>query len=582
MSEAVAEQKAEVAKDAIVIAEIPELIESKWAEVAIIGSRHISQEMQNGINACLNLPLWEDGDHGVRSIVLGDLRLEKEVNGDTINPLGEAYPAGKCLVIDLDNIMKRAVVRSQNEMPNVSIYAWYYTNVLISILHEMHHLSQAAAGVNLNEHPNEEDAAEEFAHEQLVEVAKFFHIEPAEWTKEPFFRDAVLHDALEGEDEQWAEHQMDMLENRLFFHRRRTEETESVKCHTIKDYIRFVFTKDDPDDEAWLGTPVPEEPVGTTAAMAVGDNSMTELVKKAADVAVTGSGPVGVNVVLPESTPNAGVDAEELEESDVIGGGYEPEDDGSFDYLLNGNQIQTETVPSTGGAQAAKLTDVAGVNQQVMSGAQFCSNCGKQLDGNFCSGCGSPAVQQAPTKTPEATGPEVLAYQPTSMDDQTPINVVHGIYFKCYNHIFSYCGPYAGGFQHGNKVYELALPLEPAEAEAIIKMDCLDLNGRWCPGTPTSVQDASGKITARLLGGTMKATKMPYYKLYINFNGKELCRLLLPQNPQKVNAQGQFSKPALAAQQGARIMYVKEGNDAIVKAGGKEWIGKIVDNRWEA
>jgi hypothetical protein len=177
-----------------------------------------------------------------------------------------------------------------------------------------------------------------------------------------------------------------------------------------------------------------------------------------------------------------------------------------------------------------------------------------------------------------------MAYPPTSMDDQTLIGVIQGIYAKCYNHIFSYCQPNPTGFAAASKVYELQLELTDQEAEAVVAMDCLDPNGRWCPKVPTKTQSLDGTITARLLGAEMLKTKLPHYKLYINANGKELCRLLLPQNPlkEKENAPGQFSKPALAAQAGARIMYVKEGNDAVIAAGGKKWIGKFVDGRWEA
>ena len=185
---------------------------------------------------------------------------------------------------------------------------------------------------------------------------------------------------------------------------------------------------------------------------------------------------------------------------------------------------------------------------------------------------------------PEPTNiaaPEVNHYNPTSMDDQTLINVIQGLYFKCYNHIFSYCGPTPNGFSHPSKVYELRLELTPEEAEAVVAMDCLDENGRWCPRLPSKVQSSDGTITARLLGSETKKDKLPSYKLYINANGQEVCRFLLPQNPLKQN-NGQFSKPALAAQSGSRIMYVFEGNDDIKRATGRNIIGKIVDGRWEA
>jgi hypothetical protein len=160
------------------------------------------------------------------------------------------------------------------------------------------------------------------------------------------------------------------------------------------------------------------------------------------------------------------------------------------------------------------------------------------------------------------------------------VNVVQALYFKAYNHIFSYCGQTNTGFSHPSKVYELQLELTPQEAEAVVSMDCLDQNGRWCPRLPSKVQGMGQTVTARILGAETKSTKLPYYKLYINANGRELCRMLLPQNPLKQNG-GQFSKPALAAQSGSRIMYIFEGNDDIARATGKKVLAKIVDGRWE-
>jgi hypothetical protein len=189
---------------------------------------------------------------------------------------------------------------------------------------------------------------------------------------------------------------------------------------------------------------------------------------------------------------------------------------------------------------------------------------------------GQPVGTNVQPDAPIVSAPEVNVYNPTSMDDNTLVAVIQGIYAKIYDHIFGYCGAYAGGFTHPSKVYELQIQLDEREAEAIVKMDCLDANGRWMANFPTKYEH-EGQVKARILGATTKTTKMPYYKLYINANGRELCRFIIPQNPQKRSANGQFSKPALAAQSGSRILYIMEGNDQIVQAGGKKVLCKIVD-----
>jgi hypothetical protein len=555
----------------------PLYIPTAFADVAVYGWECVSKTMLNVVSMFLNLPLWlKAGDHGVRVLTLGELGLKKPHQA-------EMWPHGQHIGVDLENIFQSAVKRTQTTQPSASIYTWYILNVLISVLHEAFHLSSWAAGENIGN----EDEAEEWAIEQLIDIAKTFNVEPDEWTNEPFFKDSVLGVGL-GElgSEDWAEHQKHMLDNRLFFFKPEADGELAVKYHTFKSYIHGLMTNDKPDDESWMGEPIVVPPIAKAVAeinpadgpqvAVVGGatGAMNIMADQAANMGViTPVASEAIPMPAPEAAPSVVVPESPREfmhhqasgnrdfENVVAQECYEDMEDISgmddtdkvYDYVereITGQPQRFIPTPITPPATGAP-------------GTPFIMN-------------GQPVGTNVQPDAPIVSAPEVNVYNPTSMDDNTLVAVIQGIYAKIYDHIFGYCGAYAGGFTHPSKVHELQIQLDEREAEAIVKMDCLDANGRWMANFPTKYEH-QGQVKARILGATTKTTKMPYYKLYINANGRELCRFIIPQNPQKRSANGQFSKPALAAQSGSRILYIMEGNDQIVQAGGKKVLCKIVD-----
>ena len=576
MSEAAPKQAEAVAYDE------PRFINTKWAAVAFYGWQNISANLLEVLAMCLNLQFWNDGDHGVRVVHLR--------SGFSENPsrLGECWLNGQGIGINLGRIFERACERTQAELSSTSVYSWYLMNIAVTMMHEAHHLSQLVLGEDLaaprgKGSKDEESAAEAFAIGSLIDLAKTFKVEPVEWADEPFFKDRWLSaDVQETDQQEWLDVQCHMLDNRLFLFRPESEGHTEIKIHTFKDYLHF-FSGDQPGDESWMGEPIPVPPI----AKAVAEINPAD----GPQVAVVGGATAAMNVMADQAanmgviTPSAEVVA--ALDPTAIAMGYEPapaaapavevpsinsdsafyedyEDmdgeegmqDDAIQQLMSSPGPQTYTVPNTGGAMASVPTTGA-------PGTPFIMN-------------GQPVGTNVQPDAPIVSAPEVNVYNPTSMDDGTLVAVIQGIYAKIYNHIFGYCGPYAGGFTHPTKVYELQIQLDEREAEAIVKMDCLDANGRWMANFPTKYEH-EGQVKARLLGATTKTTKMPYYKLFINANGRELCRFIIPQNPQKRSANGQFSKPALAAQSGSRILYIMEGNDQIVQAGGKKVLCKIVD-----
>ena len=109
---------------------VPQFIPTKWAAVAVYGWENISKQMLEIIGMCLNLPFWEDGDHGVRVICIGEFGLKDG------HP-AECWEGPNVIALDLGNLFASAADRCQTVQVNSSIFAWYTSNMLLSMLHEV-------------------------------------------------------------------------------------------------------------------------------------------------------------------------------------------------------------------------------------------------------------------------------------------------------------------------------------------------------------------------------------------------------------------------------------------------------------
>ena len=116
------------------------------------------------------------------------------------------------------------------------------------------------------------------------------------------------------------------------------------------------------------------------------------------------------------------------------------------------------------------------------------------------------------------------------------------------------------------------IALAEEETKVIVFFAFLDANNRWTPKIDT-------KITKCVRGFVTKTTSLPMYKIFINVNGEEHVRIMVPQNPAKRNASGELTRTAAMARQGTRIMHIMDGADT--PAGTKSnYIYKIVDGNF--
>lgn len=168
--------------------------------------------------------------------------------------------------------------------------------------------------------------------------------------------------------------------------------------------------------------------------------------------------------------------------------------------------------------------------------------------------------------TADQSGHINTPYQNNNISKEVFQQTIFGVFNKIYNHIFTNCGRLLNSdlaFQNPEAVATMTITLTDIEKSVVVKMDCLSENGRWCPKMDTN---------EGLRGFVMKNAKIPAYKLYVNFNGQEYIRLVLPQNTAPKD--GSYSRTALMARAGNCIMYVKDDQSG-------KFTYKCVDGNWQ-
>lgn len=507
----------------------PAFISTPFGPVVVFGHHLVSKKDLIILEHCLNFPDAEEvrGNNTIKSIVFRDDNKPKAPDGTPV--LGNVSFDHNSISINLLKIVSDAILEAQNK-PEVAIIASFHRNLLMTILHEIHHLS------SLDEFPTdpvaaqkEEDDAEEWGKEMIFRLAKTVDIEPAHHSESSFLAGQLMELLMEKDDE-WSIKQRDMLDNHMFYHLPdKKSDKREVTIHSFKEYMKFQAP--DFEDKVWENTtingvisaptPAVEQPPATPAMVTAAFNPISE--------------------VNPVINPVSMEDEGWMEIPEAFG------DHGEVIY----DDFPAQTPEAAFTPQFGSATSMQAYAQKYQTPAQ------------------PMPQQQAQPKAP------VKVYPETGFTEEQTAEIVKTVYFKCYNHFFGPCGPRVDSdraFEFPEMVYQMGIPLTEQEKQVVVKMDCQDVQARLCDNMPTSGGFLHGKMTSRI--------KLPVYKLYINMNGYELCRMLMPQNTAKDNGQGGLSKQALAARAGNRIMYIKEGNDNIIKAGGEVWRHKIINGEF--
>lgn len=508
-------------------------------EVAVFGA-----EMVGGGRAIKNLDIVLQEmsrklgrPHNVNSVVFS-LTAPK---GDLAN----CAMASRAICVNIMHTFCRSYdkITEETKMAGISINALFWHNVYVSYIHEALHLDD----------PNlpEEDISTA-AKAMAFEIVRDYALEPGSCE---FMRGQMAELAIGAKEGDFFDTQKKMFDEGLFYWFKPTAEILELKLKSFRSYMHWASAAAD-DDIRWISPP---------KMLAAQIHTPAEVVVQPAQVMTAGASTVSPTFIPPNSEVI-------MDDQSVYKGVYNDHIDDGGDYFDDGEMMagDSQFVGSDGDYEDDEYTAPIGA---MMAFAQ--ATMPAPTAQPAAPSTAFPAFTQTPA--PVATVTNMVADQHSAVKvtlpktgltfDQTSV-IARGVYSKCFNIIFGLCGQLSNSekaFSNPNEVSTNIIPLTDVEKQVVVAMNCF-MNGRWVK-IPT---------TNGLIGFVGKIKELPTYKLFLNMDGAEACRLVLPQNPGKRDNNGQYSKTAIMAQGGAKILYIMEGDDNAKANGAKQYICKAV------
>ena len=482
----------------------PTAITTPTGLIMVWGFEHVSTKMLDVLKTMLSHDAFERVYHGVKSVVFRTDGYPKK--GD--KAICASFAPDTCgISINLEKTLERTIDRSLDH-PETSLFASWWIEMVLNFGHELHHgvrwnTDRTKLYGNNEMLSDEEDRAEKYCNEIIVELAQEYDIEMPSIEEETWFNSQII-ELFSGKDEsdEWAASQKRMITEKVIW-AHESKDSEAIAIHTFKDLVCLI-SNGNIEAEEWNKPTILLKPNVPTLDEQLNGKKIT---KNAAGEQGEIVPPTQPAVIDPANSCFAsGVFVDEDEDYSDI---YE-EGEGEYyddDTIPTSNQVTPQAV------QPATITQ--------------------------------PAANAAPfdhQQPAAATDPQY--------DIATVNRIAQGVYMKMYNFIFRNCGPLRDsdvGFSNPEAVLTTPLLLTPEETAIFVTMDHMDINGRWCKDVST----ANG-----LLGKVMKNTKLPAYEVVLNINGTIHRRLLIPQNPNK-NKNGVLTQRALEARGGNAIAYIK-------------------------
>lgn len=555
------------------------VVETTAADVAVYGAKLIGKKALSNMAIILNAL----ENHGVRSVtfstevprgMVADCHIDS--GSVTINMM-ETF--GKSFETCLDKEKQGAI--------SVSFLFWH--NIYASIIHESLHLQSP-------EMPEKE--IETDAIKMLFLIAKMYNIEPG---KSPFVTEQ-MNELLSNDNDKFILVQKAMWEAGESFTNGKTRLT------TYREFAHL-FSGDKEDDPEWNQKPknkfIPVRMPEETVPLPTAPDPFNSYQKY---VPAVGSAPTPAPATFIAPTGNADLffqpdymkdTSEYTGDFDIDGMEVGETDEGIADDDEFGMAFMEMQFNAMSGGQPMQPINIPPA-QDVLPQQQFITATPEQLeqikafilDGNVYlphehSMIGTP--QQLLTLTNELLGDNTPAQAPatvglipnnqeqiirtlpkTGLTPERTGEIMRGVYTKCFNQIFGDCGQQLSSdtaFICPEAVLR-PIALTPEEQSVITGFNC-HINGKWC---------RSEVINGNICGFVGGIKHLPTYKLFINMDGIEVCRLVLPQNPAKMHGANLSPKAALA-RKGVAIVYIMEGDDAAKNAGAKQWLYKAVIER---
>ncbi len=541
------------------------VIPTDGRNVLLVGADLVSPKFIAVLQALINF-VADGRDLGLNMVVLRDDNLPVNADGHI---LGEVSFNTGAISINLEEVLSRSY-ESAMEFDNVSIYPVWWNNQLLGVIHELVHMLQMRDSASpkdwlvslLANTDGFADKTERDCREVAIELyeafVQNFECEPPPWHEEVYFARYVV-DLLSGEDGKNAQ-QVEWLDGRVMVY----VEIDEKPC-PITDFRGYAaMNSENPEDEAWnkadrivlLSDDVvtPSAEVTNTYQQLVDDNT-----KPAAEAEA---------VLMPD---NEGVHAEEVQPGDA------------------GSMFAGAMFAGAGGAEMPAIPTVAAGAMPVDTAGPGIPSTVPQF---VPAATPAPAPQQAaftPVADAAAGGatqqmqPVVEVYPNHNLSVEDIRRVFYGVCNKIQTHVATVCQ--MGGVPegatamndivaYGNPKAADTHPIPLTEEEMRLVVKCEVLNDM---GQRETILTSNGQLR-----GWATKNELPMYMLHLNVNGQDVRRAVVPQNPNKRNAQQNLSNPASLARTGVKILWVMEGNDAIKKANPSVSMkAKCSDGQWE-
>ena len=512
------------------VSQDPMFILTPAATIAVYGHEHVSKKVIEIFGIIMNLDDVSGGkspaDHNVRAIML---RADNQPKDDVGKAMMAAQSFGLgTIAINLVETLRVSVLRVE-ENPEVSIHHIFHNNLIMDLLHEVHHMIMKDEPTKDEAKRKETDAmAEEWAVQTRNFLVQNYNAEPPTFREEPFLFGNIMRilEAWEKDESKKELHRM---------------QSHMLECHVMLT-IPTDKTKGLPEDYVTSFKKVTH--------LMTGENLDGAEWNKPTD---------GMSMNTEQYLLSFG--RQPSEPNNVMGGlpevPWEEESPGFMNTVVNGEIpgfIQNPTAFSAPPTMAPAPVNVPATTfTPVSTWEKFTGN-------------------QSPLMGPVAAPVTLPA---TGLSPEEVVAAAMSVYAKCYNHIFTNCGQLVNSdlaFSNPEAVATMPIQLTPAEAKVVYQMDAMTAQGQVQKGIDTS---------AGLRGIIFSKSKLPSYTLYINDGmGKPTMRKLLPQNT------ANSSKPGVAARGGSRIMYIVEADPveerALVARGESTFLYKVVDGQLQS
>lgn len=556
------------------------ILKTKARDVLVVGTELVSARFLDVVKYVIDF-IADGEDHGVNSIILSDLdvpiTLDSDEKSGYTQVMADACMHAGAITINLEQTMQRCI-EAVLEADTFSLYGVWWHNMIVNVIHEILHCADFIqdakpqhwlANYLLNKEgfaDQMEKEVEKTADAIMKSLAQQVDIEPPVWGEEPYFAGQAM-ELYSGEDGA-SQTAIRWLNDRVFIYTCDPDTKDPAPICDFRGYMQ-AMSGDPADDDNWSAKLLVID--GDVAAagekLANGFQAAVEQTQNAAEEAV-----METAVQDPDAMDVMDVEYDELDEGPA---GVEDSVEGVMFGAAQGGfmgafgmadaspmpSIPTSAAPTPPPQQApATQTPLA---DEVAGSFGFGPNGASTAPTTNVGPAPQPAA--APQYQPAAS-PQVQNLSNLGLDPDEVRRRFFSVASKIYNHVFTACEPRGGsleaewvkGFDNPDAVTKQPIMLTAEESQVVVACDGMDDMGRWMRQRPTNDGKVFGMVTSK--------QGIPMYKLYINFNGHQLCRILLPQNPNIRNDANYLKTTAQAARSGQAIMYIREGDDAVKAA----------------